>query len=308
MTHVSNNARMRLGGLLAVAVAVLSFALAAAPDAQAFKPLKKGAKGPRVVFIQRTLHLTVDRVFGPATRRAVKRFQRRHGLKADGVVGPATWRALKRVARSGKSGGSRRSGRPRVKTRGALVKLLQQKLGVGADGVFGPATTRAVKRYQRRRGLFPDGIVGPATWRALGAPRISVVLKRGRLRGGRGATQGNGVVARVIAAANRIASAPYKWGGGHGQWRDSGYDCSGSVSYALHGGGLLRRSMDSSAFMSYGAPGKGRHITIYAHPGHVFMVINGRRFDTTGRGQTGSRWQPSMRSTAGYTVRHPVGY
>jgi cell wall-associated NlpC family hydrolase len=305
MTHVFDNARLRLGGLLAVCAAVCSFALASAPDAQAFKPLKKGDRGPRVVFIQRTLHTSVDRVFGPATKRAVKRFQRRHGLHADGIVGPATWAALKRVGHADRTN---RSGRTRVKTRGGLVKLLQQKLGVGADGVFGPNTKRAVKRYQRGRGLYPDGVVGPATWAALGAPKISVVLKRGRLRGGRGSSQGSGAVARVIAAANRIAATPYKWGGGHGQWQDSGYDCSGSVSYALHGGGLLSRSKDSTGFMSYGAPGPGRHITIYAHGGHVFMVVNGRRFDTTGRGSSGSRWQPSMRSTAGYTVRHPVGY
>ena len=89
---------------------------------------------------------------------------------------------------------------------------------------------------------------------------------------------------RVIAAGNRIAHHPYKYGGGHGSFTDSGYDCSGSVSYALHGGGLLSVPKDSGEFMSYGAPGKGRHITIYANPGHVYMVVNGRRFDTTGAG------------------------
>jgi hypothetical protein len=79
------------------------------------------------------------------------------------------------------------------------------------------------------------------------------------------------------------------------------------VSYALHGGGLLSVSLDSGQFMSWGAPGKGRHITIYANPGHVYMVINGRRYDTTGRSETGTRWQPQGRSSAGYTVRHPPG-
>lgn len=300
MTFAPSISRLLAGGF----VAALLAALALAGPAHAFKPLKKGDGGPRVAFIQKTLRLPVDRVFGPRTQRAVKRFQRSRGLHADGVVGPATWAALKRS----RGHRARSRGGTRVKTRGALVRRLQQRLGIAADGVFGPATKRAVSRYQRSRGLYPDGIVGPATWASLGAPSIRVVLKRGRLRGGRGATQGSGAVARVIAAANRIASAPYKWGGGHGQWRDSGYDCSGSVSYALHGGGLLSRALDSTGFMSYGAPGKGRHITIYAHPGHVFMVINGRRFDTTGRGSSGSRWQPSMRSTAGYTVRHPVGY
>ncbi len=115
------------------------------------------------------------------------------------------------------------------------------------------------------------------------------------------------MVGRVIAAANRIQSKPYKYGGGHGQWNDSGYDCSGSVSYALHGGGLLSSALTSSGFMRWGAPGKGRRITIYASPGHVYMIIDGRRFDTTGRSETGSRWQESDRSSAGYVVRHPPG-
>ena len=134
------------------------------------------------------------------------------------------------------------------------------------------------------------------------------VLKRARL-GGRRAAGGGGssVVARVIAAANRIQHKPYKWGGGHGRWNDSGYDCSGSVSYALHGGGLLSRPRDSAGFMSYGAPGRGRRITIYAHPGHAFMVIDGRRFDTSGM-DDGTRWDRTGRPTSGYTVRHPVGY
>ena len=112
---------------------------------------------------------------------------------------------------------------------------------------------------------------------------------------------------RVIAAANAIASKPYRYGGGHGSFTDSGYDCSGSVSYALHGGGLLSGPLDSSGFMSYGRPGPGRHITIYASPGHAYMTIDGRRFDTSARWETGSRWSSTQRSSAGYVVRHPAG-
>ena len=115
------------------------------------------------------------------------------------------------------------------------------------------------------------------------------------------------VVRRVIAAGNRIARAPYSYGGGHGNWDAGGYDCSGSVSYALHGGGLLDTALASSGFMGWGAPGRGRWITIYANPGHAFMVVAGRRFDTTGRDQTGSRWQPAMRDTSSYVARHPPG-
>jgi hypothetical protein len=115
-------------------------------------------------------------------------------------------------------------------------------------------------------------------------------------------------VQSVIAAANAIAGRPYVYGGGHGSFDSAGYDCSGSVSYALHGGGLLSSPLDSTAFMSYGAPGPGRHITIYANSGHVYMTIDGRRFDTSARSETGSRWTGTGRSGSGYVVRHPVGY
>ena len=284
-------ATRRTRGLIFV-VALLALVLSTASPAAA-RPLKKGSKGPRVAFVQRALGLHADRIFGKQTRRAVKRFQRRHGLTADGIVGPATWHALKRSR-----------GRSSTVGRGT-VHLLQRALGIAADGIFGPGTAQAVKSFQRGKGLTADGIVGPATWSALGHSGITKVLKRkalGRRRSGLPL-----VIRRVIYAGNRIAHKPYKYGGGHGSFVDSGYDCSGSVSYALHGGGLLSVPKDSSEFMSWGAPGKGRYITIYANPGHAYMVVHGRRFDTTGAGGPGGRWQRAMRSSAGYTVRHPPG-
>jgi peptidoglycan hydrolase-like protein with peptidoglycan-binding domain len=287
---------------IALLAALVALVIAAPADAGGV--LKIGSTGPRVAAVQKWLGLSVDRIYGPATKRAVKRFQRRHGLMADGIVGPATWSALKRAhARSARSAGG--GGGPRVQSRGRYVRLLQQTLGIGADGVFGPATQRAVKRFQRSHGLAADGVVGPATWSALGYASVKVVLKRAHLRGGGGGLPIS--VRRVIAAANRIAHKPYKYGGGHGQWNDAGYDCSGSVSYALHGAGLLSQSLSSGGFQSWGAAGRGRWITIYANPGHVYMVVNGRRFDTTGRDESGSRWQWRKRSSAGYTVRHPPG-
>ncbi|HEX2127462.1 MAG TPA: hypothetical protein VHF45_12995 [Thermoleophilaceae bacterium] len=115
------------------------------------------------------------------------------------------------------------------------------------------------------------------------------------------------VVKRVIMAANEIAKFPYKWGGGHGAWRDDGYDCSGSVSFALAGAGLLDSPLTSSGFIDYGAPGEGRWITIYTNPGHVFMVVAGLRFDTSGQGRAGTRWQQAPRTIDGFTVRHVPG-
>ena len=114
-------------------------------------------------------------------------------------------------------------------------------------------------------------------------------------------------VKRVIQAGNAIAKLPYKWGGGHGAWRDNGYDCSGSVSFALAGAGLLDAPRTSGAFMRYGAPGPGEWITIYANDGHMFMVVAGLRFDTSGRGRAGTRWQEGVRSASGMAVRHVPG-
>ena len=190
--------------------------------------------------------------------------------------------------------------------RGPRVAKIQRWLNQPDDGVFGRGTKAAVKRFQRSRGLAADGVVGPATWAALGHAGMSAVLKRS---GSTPRPSGSGPeqVRRIIAAANQIADKPYKYGGGHGNWNDSGYDCSGSVSYALHGAGLLDSALTSGDFMSWGAAGKGRWVTIYANPGHVYMVVNGRRFDTTGRDESGSRWQSRSRSSAGYTVRHPPG-
>jgi hypothetical protein len=111
----------------------------------------------------------------------------------------------------------------------------------------------------------------------------------------------------VIAAGEEIATRPYVYGGGHGSFQSAGYDCSGSVSYALHGGGLLSSPMDSTGFESYGEPGPGRHITIYANSGHVYMVVDGRRFDTVAQQEGGSRWSGSATSSSGYVVRHPAG-
>jgi peptidoglycan hydrolase-like protein with peptidoglycan-binding domain len=287
--------------------ATAAIALLPVASAQALPTLHHGDRGRSVAKLQRALHLGDDGVFGRGTLHAVKRFQRRHGLTADGVVGAGTWRMVRRSlhrhasARAAAVGGS-----TGVRTRGASVRLLQSRLGVTADGVFGPGTARAVRRFQRAHGLTADGVVGPATWAALGVGGAHPVLKRAHLRGG---TRPGipGAVFRAVSAANRIAAFPYRWGGGHRSFHDSGYDCSGSVSYVLHATGRLGRPRDSGELMSWGAPGRGRWITVYANAGHAFMIINGRRYDTTGRWDTGSRWQRVDRSSAGYVARHPAG-
>jgi cell wall-associated NlpC family hydrolase len=150
------------------------------------------------------------------------------------------------------------------------------------------------------------GEIGESEFEAGTAPKA-------RLVGTRAIAPANApaAVKRVIAAANHIRTLPYIWGGGHGRWWSPGYDCSGAVSYALHGAGLITTPMDSGEMMSWGVAGKGRWITVYANASHAYMVVAGLRFDTAGdTSGTGPRWHPTVAAAAGgrYVVRHPVGF
>ena len=111
----------------------------------------------------------------------------------------------------------------------------------------------------------------------------------------------------AIAAGNQLQVFPYRFGGGHASFKDTAYDCSGTVSYMLHGAGLLASPLDSTSFMTWGLPGPGHWITIYANAGHAYAVVAGLRLDTSGT-PSGPRWRSLARSGAGFTVRHPVGF
>ncbi len=115
-------------------------------------------------------------------------------------------------------------------------------------------------------------------------------------------------VAAVISAANSVARYPYVYGGGHGTFEDSAYDCSGSLSFAFAAAGMLHTTLVSGQFAQWGAPGPGKWITIYANATHTWMTVAGLRYDTGGLlTSTHSRWQATMRPTTGFTVRHPIG-
>ncbi len=268
--------------------------------------------------LQRRLHVAVDGKFGPGTKSAVQTFQSAHGLSPDGVVGAGTWKALglpgdhpllKRGRkphfhhthrRATHRGHTRARSAPR-----ALVRLLQRRLHVSVDGVFGPGTLAAVESFQGAHHLKADGVVGPSTWHNLGVRRHEPVLKRGNTIVV--PTGPPAAISIAVVAGNRIAHLPYIWGGGHGSFNAAGYDCSGSVSYVLHAIGRLNVPEDSGQLMSYGAPGPGRWITIYANAGHAYMTIGHMRFDTSAQWIAGSRWTNQARSSAGYVVRHPIG-
>jgi cell wall-associated NlpC family hydrolase len=215
-------------------------------------------------------------------------------------------------------------------SRGQDVRVLQDFLTrVGlrttVDGQFGPQTARRVRSWERRSDTRVNGRVSRPDARTLrtqveqGVRVYESAPETTTAPAGEEATLGaDGLavapasappeVQGAIEAANRIVGKPYKYGGGHGRWEDSGYDCSGAMSYALHGAGLLDRQLTSGDFMSWGKAGKGSWITVYAHGGHGFVVIAGLRFDTGyNNAGKGPRWSEQMRPTDGYTVRHPSG-
>jgi hypothetical protein len=222
---------------------------------------------------------------------------------------------------------------------GADVKLLQRYLtkagfSTTSDGQFGERTRKAQRAFERSLERRADGRASRGEQRLVRrtAQQKSVPAQEGGNTDAQpapqeGSPRGKAVIGPdgrtaiapddapqqvkdAIAAANRITDKPYRYGGGHGKWEDSGYDCSGAVSYALHGGDLLDSPLDSSGLARWGAAGRGEWITVYANSGHAYVVIAGLRFDTSSGGSnngSGPRWREAARSSQGYTARHPAG-
>jgi Putative peptidoglycan binding domain len=215
-------------------------------------------------------------------------------------------------------------------SRGRDVRVLQgflTRVGLRTvvDGQYGPKTARRVRSWERRSNKRVNGRVSRGDARTLrsqveqGIRVYQSAPESTAAPAGENATLGSDGLAvapatapqqvkDAITAANRIVGKPYKYGGGHARWEDSGYDCSGAMSYALHGAGLLDGPLTSGDFMSWGTAGKGSWITIYAHSGHGFLRIAGLRFDTGWNNSgKGPRWSEDMRPVGEYTIRHPDG-
>lgn len=263
MTVNTKTRPWRGAGALGCALVAAALIPAAPADARQFgdRTLREGHRGSDVRTLQRWLtelgvDTKVDGRYGPATRRRVRRYERREELKTDGRVSRAQAKGMgKRVRRAR----AREASEPR--TVDAPLQLTP-----GPEAVLGP---------DGRTALAPAA-----------APQA---------------------VKDAIAAANRITDKPYRYGGGHAEIEDDGYDCSGAVSYALHHAGLLEVPRASSGFKTFGRSGEGEWITIHTRSSHAYVVIAGLRFDTSGRGEEGPRWRPETRSSKGFIARHPKG-
>jgi peptidoglycan hydrolase-like protein with peptidoglycan-binding domain len=254
---------------------------ASAEARYASRTLKVGTTGSDVRQLQKYLtkvglRTAADGQYGRATASKVRTFERRQGLRADGRATPTDQRVLKRTATSQAASETPTSATSDDGSGGTDPQSGSQP-GSGSPPPAG-STGRARMSSDGRTAIAPDDAPQP--------------------------------VKDAIAAANRITDKPYRYGGGHGKWEDSGYDCSGSVSYALHGGGLLKQPLDSTGLESWRRAGKGRWITVYANSGHAYVVIAGLRFDTSSGGDnngSGPRWRSKTRPTSGYVARHPYG-
>ncbi len=209
------------------------------------------------------------------------------------------------------------------------VRVLQDYLTlagfpVAIDGTYASQTQQQVIAFKLAHGLRGNAIVTIRAEKLLRAAVAAILavppVGKARINPDGTATAPAGapaIVKTVIASANQIISKPYIYGGGHGMWHDSGYDCSGAVSYALHGASLLSAPEDSTELESYGSPCRGRWITIYANSGHTWIVVAGLAFDTADFGGpniptgSGPRWRSNPTGNLGdggsYVVRHPAG-
>ena len=191
----------------------------------------------------------------------------------------------------------------------SYTRVLRQ--GLPAAAVLSISLALAPAAFAQSGGIPTPGETNPPP-SSSPAPAPTVPGARAKLKPNGKAIAPAGAPQQVIdaiAAGNRIRKKPYLWGGGHGSFEDRGYDCSGAVSYVLNAAGVLSSPMPSGPFMRWGSPGRGSWITVYANNGHMYAVIAGLRWDTSGYGYggRGPRWRATKRPAKGFAVRHAEG-
>jgi cell wall-associated NlpC family hydrolase len=182
----------------------------------------------------------------------------------------------------------------------------------GQSGQAAGASGPAVVSVGPSNGPLPQPVSDAQIRRELAASGLTANSSQAQLtRNGLAVTPVGAppIVQEVMQAGNEIAHLPYVWGGGHGRFVDTGYDCSGSISFVFAAAGILNTSMTSGELANWGAPGPGKWITVFANNGHTFMYIAGLRFDTVALAQTGSRWsnRAGGENLSAFAVRHPPG-
>jgi peptidoglycan hydrolase-like protein with peptidoglycan-binding domain len=245
-----------------------------------------------VIALQQALGIPADGTFGAATTTAVEAFQTAHSLTADGVVGASTRAAL------GLGDGPTLQA---PNTTGAATSPT-----TGTTATTDPAATATTTSTATSTATTdPSAATGTTTAGTTSSTPTTTAASSTTTTASPGLQT---ALSEMIAAGDQIATLPYIWGGGHGSFVSPGYDCSGSVSYVLHAAGLLSVPEDSGTLESYGAPGPGQYVTIYANATHAWMTIDGRRFDTVALAETGSRWSNTPGDPSAYVVRHPIGF
>ena len=310
MAYIKEAGLRGIVALMAFA-AVFSFAAEAQAASQHLgqRVLREGMVGHDVRVLQQYLGFSgfptaIDGSFGPLTQAHVLAFERRYQLPLNGIVNGQFVAKIRAIVAD-------REGTAAVSdsTTGGVSfapTAPQPAPAPTSTGTTGPTGTST------GGGTSPTGgggtnPTGTAPTTPL-PPGSQAQLVNGLAVAPQDAPQ---AVQNVIAAANQIAFKPYIYGGGHGSWDSPGYDCSGSTSFALHGGGLLAVTMDSTEFESYGSAGPGQWITLWANGGHVYMNIAGLWFDTAAQSSANGndRWSTTrVDQASGYVERHPTGY
>jgi peptidoglycan hydrolase-like protein with peptidoglycan-binding domain len=270
--------------------------LAAAPVAFAqfgATTLRKGSHGHDVRVLQSWLDklgytTTIDGSFGSGTLRSVRSFEKQEGIKVDGIVDSEEAKLLRNRLNGDSSGSGDNTGTGNTGSGSGDT-------GSGTGNTGGSGSTQPVSNNS------------PST---TNTPSTTPGAKARMSTDGHTALAPAGAppeIVSVIQAANEITNTHYRYGGGHGSFDDTAFDCSGAISHALHGASLVTRPLDSTDFESWGTRGRGKWITVYANSGHAYMVVAGLRFDTSGSGEKGPRWRKQLRSSGGYRARHWQG-